>query len=151
MLTAKSRDCQAIHPPSATQSFVFTSYGSFSKMSSPFSVHVFNSLSCSLRPLQSGFYHWASLVAQWERIRLQCKSRRRHGFEPWVGKIPWRRKCEPTPVFLPGELHGQRSLVGSSPWGSHRVQTWLKWLRMHARDMKLFNFFEMLFSYCLTL
>ena len=39
------------------------------------------------------------------------------GFHPWVGKIPWRRKWQPSPVFLPGEFHGQRSLVGYSPWG----------------------------------
>ena len=38
---------------------------------------------------------------------------------PWVGKILWRRKWQPTPVFLPGESHGQRSLVGYSPQG-HR-------------------------------
>ena len=38
------------------------------------------------------------------------------GFNPWVGKIPWRRQWQPTPVFLPGESHGQRSLVGCSPW-----------------------------------
>ena len=44
----------------------------------------------------------------------QC---RRHRFDPWVGKIPWRRKWQPTPVFLPGESHGQRSLAGCSPWG----------------------------------
>ena len=37
------------------------------------------------------------------------------GFSPWVGKIPWRRAWQPTPVFLPGESHGQRSLVGYSP------------------------------------
>ena len=42
---------------------------------------------------------------------------RRHGFDPWVRKIPWRRKCEPTPVFLPGKTHGQRSLVGYRPLG----------------------------------
>ena len=36
--------------------------------------------------------------------------------ETWVGKIPWRREWHPTPVFLPGESHGQRSLVGYSPW-----------------------------------
>ena len=40
---------------------------------------------------------------------------RRHGFDPWVGKIPWRRKWQPTPVFLSGKSHGQRSLVGYSP------------------------------------
>ena len=39
----------------------------------------------------------------------QC---RRHGFNPWAGKIPWRRAWQPTPVFLPGESHGQRTLAG---------------------------------------
>ena len=39
-------------------------------------------------------------------------------FDPWVVKIPWRRKWQPTPVLLPGESHGQRSLAGYSPWGS---------------------------------
>ena len=38
-------------------------------------------------------------------------------FDPWVGKIPWRRKWQPIPIFLPGECHRQRSLVGCSPWG----------------------------------
>ena len=38
-------------------------------------------------------------------------------FDPWVGKIPWRRKWQPSPVFLPGKSHGQRSLVGYSPQG----------------------------------
>ena len=44
----------------------------------------------------------------------QC---RRHGFSSWVGKISWIKKWQPTPVFLPGKSHGQRSLVGNSPWG----------------------------------
>ena len=39
------------------------------------------------------------------------------GFSPWVEKISWRRKWQPTQVFLPGKSHGQRSLVGYSPWG----------------------------------
>ena len=38
-------------------------------------------------------------------------------FNPWVRKIPWRRAWQPTPVFLPGEFHGQGSLVGYSLWG----------------------------------
>ena len=42
----------------------------------------------------------------------RCK---RCGFDPWVGKIPWRREWQPTPVFSPGESHGQRSLAGYSP------------------------------------
>ena len=37
--------------------------------------------------------------------------------DPWVRKIPWSRKWQPTPVFLPGKSHGQRSLEGCSPWG----------------------------------
>ena len=45
-----------------------------------------------------------------------CQCRRR-GFNPWVWKIPWRRKWQSPPIFLPGKLHGQRSLVGYSPWG----------------------------------
>ena len=47
----------------------------------------------------------------------QCRRHKRCGFDPWVRKIPWRREWLPTPVFLPGEFHGQRSLVGYSPWG----------------------------------
>ena len=45
------------------------------------------------------------------------------GFNPWVGKIPWRRDWLPTPVFLPGEFHGQRSLAGYSPWGCKELDT----------------------------
>ena len=44
-----------------------------------------------------------------------CKRCKRHEFDPWVGKIPWRRAWQSTPVFLPGESHGQRSLAGYSP------------------------------------
>jgi len=44
----------------------------------------------------------------------QCRGHRRRRFDPWIGKIPWRRKWQPTPMFLPGESHGQRSLVGYS-------------------------------------
>ena len=43
--------------------------------------------------------------------------RRRLSFHPWVGKILWSRKQQPTPVFSPGKSHGQRSLEGYSPWG----------------------------------
>ena len=42
-------------------------------------------------------------------------------FDPWVGKIPWRRVWQPTPVFLPGESHGQRSLEGYIPWGHKKL------------------------------
>ena len=46
------------------------------------------------------------------------------GFNPWVREIPWRRNWQPTPVFLPGKSHRQRSLVGYSPWG-RKSWTWL--------------------------
>ena len=46
-----------------------------------------------------------------------------HGFNPWVRKIPWRRKWQLTPVFLPGEPHGQRSLASYSPWGRKESDT----------------------------
>ena len=45
------------------------------------------------------------------------------GFDPWVRKILWRRAWQPTPVFLPGESHGQRSLAGYSPWGRSELDT----------------------------
>ena len=49
---------------------------------------------------------------------MQC---RRPGFNLWVGKIPWRGKWQPTPVFLLGKSHGQRSLAGYSPWGGKEL------------------------------
>ena len=48
---------------------------------------------------------------------------KRCGFDPWVRKIPWRREWQPTPVFLPGKSHGQRSLVGYSSWGHSELDT----------------------------
>ena len=51
-----------------------------------------------------------------------CLQPGRPGFDPWVGKIPWRRKWQPTPVLLPGKSHG-RGLVGYSPWGRKESDT----------------------------
>ena len=55
----------------------------------------------------------ASLVAQWYRIHLPS---RRLRFDPWIRKITWRRNWPSTPVYLPREIHGQRSQAGYSPW-----------------------------------
>ena len=52
----------------------------------------------------------------------QRRKRERLGFDPWVGKIPWRRAWQPTPVFLPGKSPGQRSLAGYSLWGHRNVR-----------------------------
>ena len=48
----------------------------------------------------------------------QCRRQKKLGFDRCVRKIRWRRKWQPNPVFLPGESHGQQTLVGYSPWGS---------------------------------
>ena len=66
------------------------------------------------------FKYRVSLVAQTVK-RLSAFERL--GFDTWVGKIPWRRKWQPTPVHLPGKYHGQRSLVGCSPWGHKESDT----------------------------
>ena len=60
------------------------------------------------------FHVWASLVAQ---LVKNLPAVWETGFDPWFGKIPWRRERLPTPVFWPGGFHGQRSLAGYSPWG----------------------------------
>ena len=52
-----------------------------------------------------------------------CPQFRRPGFNPWVGEIPWRKAWQPTPVLLPGESHGQRNLVGYSPWDHKESDT----------------------------
>ena len=56
---------------------------------------------------------------------------KRHRFDPWVGKISWRRAWKPTPVFLPGEFCGWRSLVGYSPWG-HKESNMTEQLSMQS-------------------
>ena len=54
--------------------------------------------------------------ASGKELACQCRGCKKLGFNPWVEKIPWSRAWQPTPVFLPGEFHGQRSLAGYSPW-----------------------------------
>ena len=58
-----------------------------------------------------------------KNLPCQCRRRKRLGFDPWVGKISRRRAWQPTPVFLPEESHGQRSLTGYSPWGCKESDT----------------------------
>ena len=59
-----------------------------------------------------GFPRWCS----GKESTCQCRRLKRRGFDPWVWKIPWTRKWQPIPVFLPGKFHRQKSLVGYSPW-----------------------------------
>ena len=63
----------------------------------------------------------------------QCRRHKRHGFNPWVRKIPWRRKWQLTPVLLPGESHGQRSLAATV----HRIAQ--SWTRLTHIDNKSYD------------
>ena len=83
---------------------------------------------------------------QWLRgkeFTCQC---RRHGFYPWVGKMPWKRKWQSTLVFLPGEFHGQRSLLGYSLCG-HKESDTTEWA--HSQEphpisfMLCFSYFQL--------
>ena len=80
-------------------------------------------------PCQTGSFPGGTSVKE---PACQCRRCKRCGFNPWAGKIPWRRAQQPTSVFLPGEFHGQRSLVGYSALGQ---KSWapLKWLSTHAQ------------------
>ena len=69
---------------------------------------------------------WASLVAQMVK---NLSPMQETGFDPYIGKIPWRKKWQPTPVFLPGKAQGWRSLAGYSPRGHKESDmTAIKWL-----------------------
>ena len=74
----------------------------------------------------------------------QCRRHKRHGFNSWVGKIPWRRVWQHTPIFLPGESYGQRSLASYSPQGSKesdKTET-----HTHTHTQGLYKFFFIFFS-----
>ena len=74
-------------------------------------------LSKIVNSLLGGISHYSNTEGRWLSGKESACQRSRHGFDPWVRKIPWRKKWQPTPGFLPGESHGQRSLTGYSPRG----------------------------------
>ena len=69
-----------------------------------------------------------------KKSACHCRRHKRRGFDPWIRKIPWRRKRQPTPVFLPGESHGHNSLAGYGPWVT-KSQTQLEQLSMHTSSV----------------
>ena len=87
-----------VEPFMKTESFVYRSYLS----------HLGKEASIFIVP---------PLMLRWLSGKESACQHRRHGFYLWVGKSPWRRKWQPILVFLPGDSHGQRSLVGYRPWG----------------------------------
>ena len=78
-----------------------------------------------------------------EESACQC---RRCRCDPWVRKIPWRRKWQPTLVFLPGKFQGQRSLVGCSPWGRKELNTPERLNMQHTQRSMISR--KQSFSYC---
>ena len=114
------------------------------------STHIHRCCSCE------GGHSWVERIAQcdlesvspfWEFPRwlsgkesaYQCRRCRRRKFDPWVGKIPWRRKWQPTLVFLPGKSHGQRSLTGYSLQGRKELDTTV-WLNNNNSVSKIIAF-----------
>ena len=71
----------------------------------------------------------SSAGASGKESTCQCRRHKRCRFDPWVGKIPWRRAWTPTLLFLPGESHGQRNLADYGPWG-HKESDMTAWLSM---------------------
>ena len=80
--------------------------------------------------------------ASGREFACQCRRCQRYGFNPWVGKILWSRKRQPTLVFLPGKSHGSKSLVSYSPWGSKESDMTE---HMHKVPEVLFYFFPVFF------
>ena len=68
-------------------------------------------------------------------VCLECGRPR---FNPWLRKIPWRRKWQPTPGLLPGESHGGRSVVGYSPWGRKEWDS-TKRLHLHSKEQEVID------------
>ena len=78
-------------------------------------------------------YMYTYGLPRWLSGKESACQGRRHGLNPWVRKIPWRRKWQPIPVFLPGKSHGQRSLACYSPWDHKRVSHDLAIQQYHTR------------------
>ena len=81
----------------------------------------------------------------------QCRRHKRCGFDSSVGKIPWSRNWWPTPVILPGKFHGQRRLVGYSPWGHKRwtqLSTWQYFNYYKTKGKFYSSLFLIVFFFC---
>ena len=117
LIRLMAETCRGFIPTCQCQEAPNVSFGNRPEMgkvcgpNSPFSVRLFG--------LFDHFIKKKKKESTWE-----CRRHRRCGFYPWVGMIPWRRKWQPTPVFLPGKFHGQRSLAGYSPRGHKELDDW---------------------------
>ena len=85
-----------------------------------------NDCSMSIQPHLSQF-EFIDIISSWLSGKESACQCRRCGFNPWLGKSSWKKAWQSTLVFLPGEAHGQRSLMGYSPWG-----LWARWATVHG-------------------
>ena len=107
-------------------------------MLSPSSNNIFRSFFWSIQPLILSYFYFLcfpEFPGHSDGKESACKAED-PGSNPRVKKIPWRRKWKPTPIFLPGEFHGQRSLVGYSPWG-HKESNMTEQLTCHFSAFQL--------------
>ena len=79
------------------------------------------------------FYLSSTLTIEWgftggSEVKVSACNAGDLGSIPGSGRFPWRRKWQPIPVFLPGESHGQRNLVGYSPWGRKELDTTIEYI-----------------------
>ena len=91
---------------------------------------------------ESNFLWWG--LPGWhsgEESACQCRRHQRYQFNPWVKKIPWSRRWQPTPVYLPGKFHRQRSLAGHSPWG-HKESDMTGWAHARAHTHTFLLYFK---------
>ena len=102
--------------------------------------NLFSRLACYII-LSSDCY--ALLVAQMVK---NLPAMRETWVHPWIAKMAWRRKWQPTPVFLPGESHGQRRLAGYSPWGHKKsdMTERLSTAMLHSRTLLVTHFLNLL-------
>ena len=97
---------------------------------------IFQSLASLRLSLGLKDLHYAFHGVSGKEPTFQCRRCKRRGFDPWVEKIPWRRAWQLTPVFLPGESHGQRGLAGYGPLG--RKGSYMTEATQHARQANYF-------------
>ena len=78
-------------------------------------------------------------VSNGKESACQSRGHKRWKFDPWVGKIPWRKEWLPNPVFLPGEFHGQTSLAGYGQWDCKELDTTeqLMYTNTHSAEILL--------------
>ena len=101
-------------------------------------VRITAKINLEILELQREIYMGFPAGASGKELTCQRRRCRRRRFNPWVRKIPWRRAWQPTPVFLPGESHGQRGLVGYSPRGQGVGHDWSDWARRDTQREHLF-------------